>query len=94
MSDLTHISIKLTSSLKAIKLILKNEDVGVKIATKKMKIVSIEKKGEGIGGLRIYQCESNALGNVVIEEELYTMTGKVKIDRDKDGEYEEVFILH
>jgi hypothetical protein len=70
-----------------------NRDFGVKVKSKKMLIVDYKKSGEGIGGLRVYTCNSKDLGNILIEEELTTMTGKVMYDRDRDGTYEEIYVL-
>lgn len=94
ISDLTNVSIKLSSNTDFIRLVSENRNFGIKIRSKKIEIVDYEKRGDGIGGLRIYTCESKELGNILIEEELYSMTGKIKFDRDRNGEYEEILVLN
>jgi hypothetical protein len=94
ISEMTNVSFKLLSSLDHIKIVLENREFDFVFKSKKLDIVKYETPGEGIGGLTIYTCESKELGNVIIEEELYTMTGKIKFDRDRDGEYEEILVLH
>ena len=92
-SDATNISVKMSSDTKHLKLVVENRDHGVKVKSKKMLITNYKKPGAGIGGKRIYTCKDTNLGHVEIEEELVSMTGLLKIDRDKDGVYEEIFVL-
>lgn len=59
-----------------------------------VKVLSYEKLGEGIGSLRIYKCYNKQLGNIIVEEELETMTGKIILDEDDDGVFDRVFVLN
>ena len=95
ISNITNVGFIFKSKAKDsfVKLILENRDFGVKVNTKKIKLVKYETPGEGLGGLTVYTCESEELGNVVIEEELQTMTGKIKFDRNRDGIFEEILVL-
>lgn len=95
VSDLTNISyvFKSRPKVSTIRIIVENRDFGIKVSSRKMDVVNYERVGEGIGGLTIYTCESEDLGSVVIEEELYSMTGRIKYDRDRDGVFEEIFVL-
>jgi hypothetical protein len=94
VSDLTNVTFKMLSDLDHAKIVFENRDADIKVRSKKLNITNYQKKGDGLGGLRIYTMESAELGNVIVEEELYTMTGKIKIDRNRDGIYEEIFLLN
>ena len=93
-STLTNITFKILSDLDHLKIVFENEDFDIKVKPKKLDIVKYERTEGGIGGLTIYTCNSEEMGDVIIESELLTMTGKIKFDRDRDGVYEETLILN
>lgn len=90
---ITNIGFKLYPRKDYIKVIMENRPYKVTVKTKKLFIIDYVNTGDDVFGLTIIKCENESLGYVVAEMELETMSGIVKIDRDRDGEFEEVFIL-
>jgi len=94
--EITDVSTKLKNNNK-IKLTFENPSFGYK----QKEVVEIKdidysnhKYFYDVSSKTIYYCYNDFLGDVIVEEELGTMTGKISLDENQDGKIDRILVLY
>jgi len=94
--EITDVYIKLKNNDK-IKLTFENPSFGYKhkeVVEIKDYDNSSKKNFYDVLSKTIYYCYNDSLGDVIIEEELGTMTGKISLDENHDGKIDRILVLY